>query len=188
MAKKPPEHKHIAKDLRALAVPIDSLTPDAANARLHDERNIAVIEASFKRFGQRHPLVATKKNRVVRAGNGRLIAARSLGWTHIAAIFIDEDTAEASAFAVADNRSAELARWDKPALAAIAAQLDDDQLGATGFTRKDVEAAATALENTEPMLGELEYRVIVRCKDEHDQAAVLARMESEGYQCQLLMS
>jgi hypothetical protein len=49
---------------------------------------------------------------VVRAGNGQLTAARRLGWTHIAAVVVDEGDHEAVRYAVRDNRTAELAEWD----------------------------------------------------------------------------
>ena len=41
-----PDLAHIAEPLRHLAVPIGSLVADAANARRHDEKNLAAIKAS----------------------------------------------------------------------------------------------------------------------------------------------
>ena len=63
---------------------IASLSPDPANARRHPERNLEQIKASLRRFGQQKPIVVDAAN-VVRAGNGTLAAAKSLGWTTIAA-------------------------------------------------------------------------------------------------------
>jgi ParB-like chromosome segregation protein Spo0J len=56
--------------------------------------------------------VIAKDNTVV-AGNGTLSAARSLGWQTIEAVRIPEDwtTNQIKAFALADNRTAELASW-----------------------------------------------------------------------------
>ena len=107
MAKRTPKHLAvIAEPLRGLAVEITSLVPDGSNARVHDERNIATIAGSLKRFRQRTPIVAEKKSRIVRAGNGRLAAARSIGWTHIAVVFVDEAAAEREAVGVsADHRA-----------------------------------------------------------------------------------
>ena len=53
----PPDVTYIHESLRHLAVPIDSLTPDPVNARLHDERNITTIMGSLKEFGFDQPLV-----------------------------------------------------------------------------------------------------------------------------------
>src|SRR5690606_27791293 len=65
---------------------------------------------------------------IVRAGNGRVAAARELGWTEIAAVIVDESNLDAASFALADNRTAELASWDGDALRQIllALQADDE--------------------------------------------------------------
>ena len=54
------------QELAITRVPLDALHLDPANARAHDERNLAAIEASLARFGQAEPLV-------VQAGTGRVI-------------------------------------------------------------------------------------------------------------------
>jgi len=129
---------HIAEPLRPLAVHIDSLTLDPANARTHDERNLDTIKGSFTRFGQRLPIVVQKQGLIVRAGNGRVIAARQMGWTHIAAVVVDESEVEATAFAITDNRSAELAEWDDEALARLLQSLPEDAFAVTGFSSEDL--------------------------------------------------
>lgn len=91
-----------------------NLDPD--NVRKHNERNIAAIRSSLSHFGQRKPIVVQKQGLKVRAGNGTLIAARELGWDKIAAVVVDESDVDAMTFAIADNRTAELAEWDNTAL------------------------------------------------------------------------
>lgn len=108
-------HK-IIEPLRPLATEIKGLVADAQNARWHDERNIEAIMRSLDTFGQRKPIVVQRDGSIVRAGNGTVEAAKRLGWTQIAAVFVDDDEVRARAFAVADNRSAELAEWDFAAL------------------------------------------------------------------------
>lgn len=130
----------IVEPLRRFAVPIADLVEDPANARRHDERNLDAIRASLSRWGQRFPLVVQKQGRVVRAGNGRLRAARELGWTHIAAVFVDESDVEATAFAIADNRTSELAAWDEDALARLLSSLDGELATATGFSDEEIAA------------------------------------------------
>ncbi|HIK61188.1 MAG TPA: hypothetical protein EYF98_10945, partial [Planctomycetes bacterium] len=74
---------------------------------------------------------------VVVAGNGTLEAARALGWEVIATVSADDlDETQRTAFAIADNRTAELADWDAAKLAEALALVteDGDELGeATGF-------------------------------------------------------
>lgn len=115
---------YIAEPLRPLAVPIDSLHEDPANARVgHDLDRIA---ASLKAYGQRKPVIANRaQGNKLEAGNGTWRAAKSLGWTHIAVVFVDDDPATAAAYGVADNRTAELSRWDNDALREIAASVGD---------------------------------------------------------------
>ena len=115
---------HIVEGLRGLAVPIDELIPDPANARLHPEANLTGIKASLRVYGQRKPVVVNKRNGVVEAGNGTLAAARSLGWSHIAAVFVDDDPSTAAGFAISDNRTSELAEWDTDALDKLLREID----------------------------------------------------------------
>jgi hypothetical protein len=108
--------QNINEALAALLVPLDSLTLDPENARSHDARNIEAIAFSLREFGQQKPVVTTRGGIVV-AGNGMVEAARSLGWKQIAAVqYPSDDVSAVRAFALADNRTAELSRWDDEAL------------------------------------------------------------------------
>jgi ParB family transcriptional regulator, chromosome partitioning protein len=94
-------------------VKIDSLILDPNNARAHDEKNLKAIESSLSQFGQRKPIVLTASNLIV-AGNGTTRAAMNLGWQEIAAVRIPDSWSQdqIKAFALADNRTAELAAWN----------------------------------------------------------------------------
>lgn len=131
---------HIAASLATLAIPIESVNLDGANARIHDAKNLAAIKASLSRFGQRLPIVIQREGMVVRAGNGRVVAARELGWDEIAAVIVDEGDVEATAFAIADNRTAELGGWDDEILASTLKGLEDsgDGIAELGFSDTDL--------------------------------------------------
>lgn len=105
-------------------VAIESLKLDPNNARKHSKRNLDAIAASLNRFGQRKPIVV--HNGTVIAGNGTLEAAKSLGWTEIGITRCpdDWDADTAKAYALADNRSSELAEWDDLVLANQLLDLD----------------------------------------------------------------
>jgi len=134
-------------------IPCADLHNDPANVRKHGEQNLAAIKASLARFGQQKPIVVNQDG-VVIAGNGTLMAARALGWQTIKAVRTNLAGSEATAFAIADNRTAELAEWDDAALqqqlAAIAID-DEELLASTGFDEKELAklAAANAPEVTE---------------------------------------
>jgi len=94
---------------------LDDLICDEANIRIHDDRNINSIKESLKRFGQQQPLIIDAKN-MIRAGNGRYRAMKEMGWDQCNVIRSNLLGDEAIAFAIADNRTAELAGWDLDAL------------------------------------------------------------------------
>jgi len=104
---------------------IADLVLDPRNARKHDGKNLQAIAESLKQFGQRKPIVVWGETVV--AGNGTLVAAKSLGWTEITVARVPDDwTADqVKAYALADNRSAELAEWDEQVLAAQLLELTE---------------------------------------------------------------
>ena len=99
---------NIHKSLQSLAVDIDQLSFMEGNPRKGD---VEAVSKSYKQFGQRKPIIATKDN-VVIAGNHQLAAARELGWDQIAVLFVEDDEITAKAFALADNRTADLGTYD----------------------------------------------------------------------------
>jgi DNA modification methylase len=139
----------IVKQLEHLAVSIDQLHHDPSNARKHGQKNLAAIKASLHKFGQRKPIIVQKDGMVVRAGNGTLAAAKELGWKQIAAVVLDDDNATASQFAIADNRTAELAEWDSETLALLLDGWDQQTREAVGFTDEDLREMMKELEPAE---------------------------------------
>lgn len=130
-----------AEGLEAFLVDLASLRPDPGNARLHPERNLEAIKASLDRFGQLKPVVALEDGTVV-AGNGTYEAARRLGWAKLAAVRLkDADAERARAYALADNRTAELAEWDGARLVAAIEELEQagEDPAALGFEPADLK-------------------------------------------------
>jgi ParB-like chromosome segregation protein Spo0J len=176
-----------APELAVVLVPIDELRPDPGNARSHSDRNVATIAASLRRFGQRKNIVITPDRRVI-AGHGTLEAARRLGWSALYASIFEDTDAEAKAYGIADNRSAELATWDGELLTARLSELAllDVGLVGTGFTDGDVlRLQATA--DTSEQLGDVAFMVLVEVDDERQQADVLDRLLGEGLRARPIM-
>jgi len=121
---------------------VADLLQDPANVRAHDGRNIDAIKASLRRFGQQKPIVVNPDGMVV-AGNGTLAAAHALDWEQVSVVVTGLEGAEATAYAIADNRTAELAAWDEDALgqtlAALQADESIDEL-VTGFSEQEIAA------------------------------------------------
>lgn len=115
------------------------LIQDPNNARKHDDFNLHSIASSLEKFGQQKPIVISKDGTIL-AGNGTAQAASKLGWKEIAVVIAPEtwDAATAKAFAIADNRTAELAAWDSPQLLSTLQELPPELILATGFSDVDI--------------------------------------------------
>lgn len=164
-------------------VSIASLSEDPSNARRHPSRNLEQIKSSLRRFGQQKPIVVDATN-TVRAGNGTLAAARALGWTSIGIVRSALAKTELTAYAIADNRSAELAEWDTDVLAAT---LADAEIGDVGFLDSELaKIAGQAAEEPRAQLPAERWLVLVTCDDEEQQAELLERFAGEGLTCKAL--
>ncbi len=126
-------------ELEQWLIPIADLTIDPGNARSHPIRSIESLKASLSRFGFQKPIVADASGRVV-AGNGQLEAAIALGWTHVPVVKTRLSREEARAYAIADNRTAELSTWDFEELSKTLSQFTDVgiDLGEIGFIDTDL--------------------------------------------------
>lgn len=99
---------------------IDDIVPYERNAR-HNEKAVPVVADSIREFGLRGQIVLeSRENPVIVTGHTRVAACRSLGWTeipdeHIA--FCDGLTDEQiKAYRIADNKTGEVATWNKAML------------------------------------------------------------------------
>lgn len=137
----------IVEELQHLARPIKDLKPLPGNPR---RGNVEAVARSYQQFGQRKPLVALKDGTVI-AGNHQLKAAQQLGWTEIAVVFVDDDEATAKAYALADNRTADLGTYDDEALAELISDIahDADLLMASGYTAEDLDELIAGIDGTE---------------------------------------
>jgi ParB-like chromosome segregation protein Spo0J len=159
-------------------VKIDSLSLDPANARKHDDRNMETIVGSLRRFGQQTPIVVDKSN-VVRAGNARLEAAKRIGWDTIQIVRTELTSSDAIAYAIADNRTSELAEWDDDILAAqLQGLLTEDEalLDAAGFDEDELAKLLDepdfdpGTEDDQGQLDQLEPKMVTcpHCRTEFD--------------------
>jgi DNA modification methylase len=133
-----PSDGNISPALVPLCVPIDSVRLDKDNAREHPSWNLDAIKNSLRRFGQQKPIVVDSEG-TVRAGNGTWAAAKAMGWNRIAVVVSDLTAAEMTAYAIADNRTAEMALWNEEVLAAQLQAMDATLRDAAGFTEKDLQ-------------------------------------------------
>ncbi|WP_339085466.1 DNA methyltransferase [Hyphomicrobium sp. ghe19] len=115
------------------------------NARTHSAKQIRQIADSIDAFGFVSPVLIDAEDRIV-AGHGRVDAARKLGLATVPVICLEHlSEAELRAYAIADNRLAELAGWDKDVLAIELADLvtidSDFDVSVTGFEHAEIDLA-----------------------------------------------
>lgn len=188
---------HIAQPLRALAIPLAEIQPDAANARRHPPENVGAIRASLAAFGQQKPVVVDHRG-VCLAGNGVLAAAVALGWSHLAAVRSELQGPRARAYSIADNRSTDTSDWHLTQLAEQLAALQNDlpaDYASAGFSDAQIDdmidqslRASPDEQQDDPRevaVPEL-HQVLVACCDESQQRALYERLSQEGYSCRVL--
>ena len=126
------------------SVPLAQLKPNPRNARTHSDKQISQIAASIERFGFLSPIIVSGDRYNIVAGHGRWRAAKLLKLDLVPVILAEFLTeADRRAFAITDNRIAELSGWDQNLLAEELTILFDDgyELEITGFTTADLDFA-----------------------------------------------
>lgn len=125
--------------LKTLLVPIGDVQPDPSNPRV--VRDLGALRGSLSRFGLRRPIIVNERNKIIEAGHQTRQALMELGATHIPVIWADDDGLTATAFNIADNRTAEIvADWDDEALAKLLNELQvDGDLTGIGYTQQQVD-------------------------------------------------
>jgi hypothetical protein len=180
------------------------LKPDQRNARRHNPRNIGMVETSLQSDGFGRSILLDAAGNII-AGNGVTEAAGNVGiedvivvpsdGTKIIAIQrtdVEPGSERAVRLAIADNRTQELSDFDPAILAALSEEVD-----LSDFWREDELDALLADVNTNTLAGSgdaspidiiEQYSVLIECRNEHEQAALLERMDAEGFSCRALIS
>ena len=107
---------------------IDDIIPYERNAR-HNEKAVSVVAESIREFGLRGTIgLESRENPVIVWGHTRVAACKSLGWKEIPderVEYCDDLTEEqVKAFRLADNRTGEVATWNKALLKSEIRALD----------------------------------------------------------------
>src|SRR6516164_10391524 len=132
---------------------INELTPSGRNARTHSRKQVRQIADSIKAFDFVVPILIDDDG-VIIAGHGRYAAAKLLGLKQVPTIKVTGlSQAKRRALALADNRIAESAGWDRellaielPELAEILA-VEGLDISITGFSPIEVDQITTDFED-----------------------------------------
>jgi len=120
--------------------PIERINPYERNPRLNDGAAVDAVAASIKEFGFRQPIVVDADGVIV-VGHTRWKAAKKLGLARVPVHVARELTTEqAKAYRLADNKTNELAEWDKALLPLELADLlnADFDLAVLGFSKDEL--------------------------------------------------
>jgi site-specific DNA-methyltransferase (adenine-specific) len=119
---------------------IDELKPWGKNPRVNDNAVDAVAK-SIQTFGFNVPILCDQDMTII-AGHVRWKAAKKLGLTSVPAIQLSLTRAQREAFAIADNRTAEIADWDYDVLGEILKDLPEEgiDLNSLGFNEAELDA------------------------------------------------
>lgn len=124
--------------VKAVNMDINAIKPYDNNPR-RNEKAVDAVANSIKQFGFKNPIIVDKNN-VIISGHTRRLAALKLGLKEVPVI-VGKDLTEAQikAFRLADNRVAEIAKWDDDALKAEMAKVLDVDFESFGFDLDDIE-------------------------------------------------
>jgi len=162
---------------------IADLVSDPNNVRKHDTKNIEAIKGSLIKFGQQKPIVVTKEG-IVLAGNGTLQAAKEIGWDKISVHVTDLEGFNASAFAIADNRTSELASWDDGLAESLKSlQAENFDISLIGFSKEDLESLTAEFEfkDKDINMSEEKFEIKVICKDNAEQEDLFLELRDRGF-------
>jgi DNA modification methylase len=114
-----------ATDVRLQALSISQIKLDGHNSRTHSAKQIRQIANSIIAFGFTNPLLVNEDRKLI-AGEGRSKAAPLLGFAKVPAIVLTGlSPARQRALAIADNKIAENAGWNRERLAIEIPELAD---------------------------------------------------------------
>ncbi len=119
--------------------PIASIRPYPNNPR-HNDDAVDAVAASIQQFGFRQPLVVDEDD-VLIVGHTRYKAALKLGLPEVPVhVAVGLTPAQAKAYRIADNRTANLSSWDDDKLPLELAQLQqlDFDVNLTGFSADEL--------------------------------------------------
>lgn len=130
-----------------------TLKPNPRNARTHSKKQIRQIANAIVRFGWTYPILIDERSGIL-AGHGRLQAAELLGLREVPVIrMVGLNEAEKRALAIADNKIAANAGWDRAVLAEVLGELShlapefNLSIDITGFETAEFDALVCDLSN-----------------------------------------
>ena len=140
---------------------LSEIQPYGRNPRIIPQAAVDAVAKSIAAFGFRQPIVVDGDG-VILAGHTRYKAAQQLGLAEVPVVWQSDITdIQARGYRIADNKTAEIAAWDRDALDAEVRELavmDDDVIASLGMSDWELERILHECTADDP-LGEIRAKV-----------------------------
>jgi ParB-like chromosome segregation protein Spo0J len=138
----------IHESLKESIIDINSVEPHPKNARQGD---VGMIATSLELNGQYRPIIIQESTGFIIAGNHTWKAAKSLGWTEIAATKLSVDEDQSFRILLADNKANDLASYDDSDLLNLLIEMNESDRGLEGtlFSCDDIDDLMALLESND---------------------------------------
>jgi ParB-like chromosome segregation protein Spo0J len=138
----------IHESLKESIIDINSIKPHPKNARQGD---VGMIATSLELNGQYRPIIIQESTGFIIAGNHTWKAAKSLGWTEIAATKLSVDEDQSFRILLADNKANDLASYDDSDLLNLLIEMNESDRGLEGtlFSNDDIDDLMALLESND---------------------------------------
>lgn len=140
------QNHHIRDELSQFIAYVDDIVTHPRNPRRGD---LDAITTSLEAHGQYKPIAVQKSSGHILLGNHTYLAACRLGWTQIAAIYLDVDDDQALRILLADNRTSDVGDYDNDELSQLLKELagTSEHLAGTGYSDDDLSDLLAQLES-----------------------------------------
>ena len=168
---------------------VKDITPDPENRNKHDKEQIDQLAKIIDYQGWRWPLVINRDTGVLRAGHGRLLAAKKLKQKQVPVVYQEfKDSDQDYAFMVSDNAIGHQSEIDLSGInldiGNLGPDFDMDWLGIKNF---QIDVADKEEEEEKEVTLSFEYKLEVECEDEDKQQMLLMELQDRGFKVRVLV-
>ncbi len=180
--------------LQIQEINLTKLHPWEDNPRLNDHA-VKTVADSIRSFGFNIPVLCDQ-NLTIIAGHTRWKAAKKLGMKEVPVIVVKMTETQRRAFAIADNKTAEIASWNFPKLKEVLEELvtEDIDIRSLGFSNEEIRRFILDNDDDENAIPEINCITVATkpgdlfalgnhrllCGDSRDREAVILLTEGQS--------
>ena len=162
--------------LKIIQVSVDSIKPWDKNPRFNEDA-VEPVAKSIEEFGFNVPILINEDGQII-AGHTRLLAAQKLGMKEVPAIRLEHLTPDQQkAFNIADNKTAQYARWNDDLLKEIFTELQTSgyDVAQTGFGGEEIDNIMNGWKSDIDAMNSIEEsddvapgRIVIKCQQQDE--------------------